>query len=173
MDLYAPKMAQCKHTAQDFTQNTFSPHVAVLCSPDAEALCQKNNLTFVELVQPFCRLTTEAHIRDPNSIPHSIKNLKITMRDMMSQLPPPAVGKKLMSDAVANAQPQLAEGSRGNVLSIGNYDLQLAPSTPWYEAYRECFLQLLPPSDHEFLNHCLGFQATCIIISLESKIYIH
>jgi len=52
-------MAQCKQTAQEFIQNTFNPHVAVLCSPDAEVLCQKNNLTFVELVQPFCHLTTE------------------------------------------------------------------------------------------------------------------
>lgn len=52
-------MAQCKLTASDFIKNTFNPHVAVLCSPDAEVLCQKNNLTFVELVQPFCRLNTE------------------------------------------------------------------------------------------------------------------
>ena len=52
-------MAVCKQTANEFIQNTFSPSVAVLCSPDAEVLCQKNNLTFVELVQPFCRLTTE------------------------------------------------------------------------------------------------------------------
>lgn len=52
-------MAQCKQNAQEFVQNTFNPHVAVLCSPDAEVLCQKNNLTFVELVQPFCRLTSE------------------------------------------------------------------------------------------------------------------
>ena len=52
-------MAQCKQNAQEFVQNTFNPHLAVLCSPDAEVLCQKNNLTFVELVQPFCRLTSE------------------------------------------------------------------------------------------------------------------
>lgn len=52
-------MAQCKQNAQEFVQNTFNPHVAVLCSADAEVLCQKNNLTFVELVQPFCRLTSE------------------------------------------------------------------------------------------------------------------
>lgn len=32
----------------------------------------------------------------------------------------------------------------------------LAAATPWFEAYRECFLQTLPPSDHEFLKHCLA-----------------
>ena len=52
-------MAQCKQSAQEFIKSTFSPQVAVLCSNDAELLCQKNNLSFVQLVQPFCRLTTE------------------------------------------------------------------------------------------------------------------
>lgn len=54
-------MAQCKQNAQEFVQDTFNPHVAVLCSRDAEVLCQKNNLTFVELVQPFCRLASEGN----------------------------------------------------------------------------------------------------------------
>lgn len=54
-------MAQCKQSAPEFIQNTFSPHVAVLCSKDAEVLCQKNNLTFAQLVQPFCRLGTEGN----------------------------------------------------------------------------------------------------------------
>lgn len=149
-------MAQCKQTAQEFIQNTFNPHVAVLCSPDAEVLCQKNNLTFVELVQPFCHLTTEAHIRDPNNVPHTIRHLKISMLDMTTQPPQQAVARKMMSDAVANAQPQLVDGGRGNVISIGNYDLQLSASTPWFEAYRDVFLQVLLPSDHEFLSHCVG-----------------
>lgn len=52
-------MSHCKQTAEEFIQNTFSPHVAVLCSPDAELLCQKNNLTFQQLIQPFCRLSSE------------------------------------------------------------------------------------------------------------------
>lgn len=149
-------MAQCKQNAQEFVQNTFNPHVAVLCSADAEVLCQKNNLTFVELVQPFCRLTSEVHIRDPNNVPHTIKHLKITMRDMSYMLPSQNVARKILNDIVAGAQPQLVEGNRGNVVSVGDYDLQLTSSTPWFEAYREKFLHMLPPSDHEFLNHCLG-----------------
>lgn len=149
-------MAQCKLTAQDFIQSTFSPQVAVLCSSDAELLCQKNNLSFVQLVQPFCRLTTEAHIRDPNNVAHTLQNLRISMVDMNSHTSSPAAARKIMNDAVNNAQLQMAEGNRGNVMTIGNYDLQLSASTPWFEAYRECFLKFLPPSDHEFLKHCLG-----------------
>lgn len=149
-------MAQCKQTAPEFIQNTFSPQVAVLCSADAEHLCQKNNLSFVELVQPFCRLNTEAHIRDPNNVPHSMHNLKITVKDLNTPPPQQAVARKMMTDTVASAQPQLMDGNQRNVITIGDYDLQLSATTPWFEAYRECFLHLLPPSDHEFLNHCLA-----------------
>lgn len=53
------KMAQCKQTAYEFIQECFSPMVAVLCSTDAELVCMKNNLSFVELVQPFSRLSSE------------------------------------------------------------------------------------------------------------------
>jgi len=52
-------MAQCQQTAEEFILDVFSPLVAVLCSADVEAVCQKNNLSFVELIQPFCRLSTE------------------------------------------------------------------------------------------------------------------
>lgn len=61
-------MSQSKQTAEEFIQSTFSPHVAVLCSPDAELLCQKNNLTFHQLIQPFCRLSSEGEIIDQYQI---------------------------------------------------------------------------------------------------------
>lgn len=66
------------------------------------------------------------HIRDPNNIPHTIKNLKITMRDMNMQLPQAVTARKMMNDVVASTQPQLAEGGRGNVVTFGSYDLQLS-----------------------------------------------
>jgi hypothetical protein len=37
-----------------------------------------------------------------------------------------------------------------------------AATTPWFEAYRESFLQSMPASDHEFLNHYLA----CILLVL-------
>ena len=47
------------------------------------------------------------------------------MRDMSYMLPSQSVAKKILNDIVAGAQPQLIEGNRGNVVSIGDYDLQL------------------------------------------------
>ena len=42
-----------------FVKDAFGLPVAVLCSEDASVICKKNKLTFVELLRPFCRLTTE------------------------------------------------------------------------------------------------------------------
>ncbi|XP_070575139.1 trafficking protein particle complex subunit 8-like [Ptychodera flava] len=157
-------MAQCAQSAQEFIQNAFGPMVAVLCSHDAEVLCQKNNLTFVEMVRPFCKLTTEAHIRDPAGQVHSVRNLRIIVNEMNMQPPSPTIARKITNEAVSNAQlPQVAEGNRTNVLSVGNYDLQISPSTPWFEAYRDSFLHTVQiPSDHEFLKH---FVACMLVVS--------
>lgn len=54
-------MAQRKKSEIEFIQDSFCPQVAVLCSYDAEVICRKNALTFVELVQPFCRFNGESN----------------------------------------------------------------------------------------------------------------
>ena len=52
-------MARSKLSAFEFIQEALAPMVGVVCSTDAEILCKKNNLSFVELLQPFCRLQAE------------------------------------------------------------------------------------------------------------------
>ncbi|ESO86902.1 hypothetical protein LOTGIDRAFT_202689, partial [Lottia gigantea] len=160
-------MAKCKQTAEEFIQNTFSPHVAVLCSAEAELICQKNNLTFVQLIQPFCRLPTEVHTRDPNNLPHVIRNLRLNVCDMTNPGYPtqPAAIRKLLNDSVANTQLPSRDGGKSNVLSVGNYDLQLNSSTPWFESYRDMYLKIMPASDHEYLNNCLA----CVFIVSSSN----
>lgn len=58
---HSPAMAQCTQSAFEFIQSAFCPMVAVMCSEDAEKVCQKNNLSFVEMVRPFCHLTSEGN----------------------------------------------------------------------------------------------------------------
>ncbi|XP_074645318.1 trafficking protein particle complex subunit 8-like [Tubulanus polymorphus] len=157
-------MAQCKQTAHEFIQDAFSPMVAVLCSHDAEQVCQKNNLSFVEMTQPFCRLTQEAHMRDPGNLTHTMQNLRIVMKDMNTSVPQPTLARKLMSEAVGNTQPPSSDGNHGNIISVGSYDLQISSSTPWFEAYRETFLQVAFPSEHEFVRHFLA----CIFVVTSS-----
>ncbi|ELT91258.1 hypothetical protein CAPTEDRAFT_79642, partial [Capitella teleta] len=158
-------MANCKKTPHDFIQDVFSPRVAVFCSHDADVVCKKNDLSFVQLIQPFCRLNSEVHIRDPGNISHTVRNLRVIVQDMNSLPPQPTLAKKQLNDVVANSLPAGSTTAAGqdtgipgvsNVVSVGNYDLQLSTSTPWYEAYREKFLQIMYPSDHEFTGHLLA-----------------
>lgn len=53
-------------TAKEVVQNIFSPLIGVLCSPQADELCYKNNLSFVELLQPFSKLTNDGECVDTN-----------------------------------------------------------------------------------------------------------
>ena len=55
-------MATCKLTPKEFIKNSFIPQVAVLCSEDAETLCLKNNLRFVELLQPYSKINGEGTV---------------------------------------------------------------------------------------------------------------
>ncbi|XP_043921778.1 trafficking protein particle complex subunit 8 [Protopterus annectens] len=147
-------MAQCLQSVQEFIQDAFVPLVAVLCSEEAEKVTRKNELNFEELVRPFCRLTSEVHMRDPNNQIHVIKGLKISINNIVTQPPQPGAIRKRLNDVVSACQP--ADGLVANVITAGDYDLNISATTPWFEAYRENFFQTTSASDHEFLNHYLA-----------------
>ncbi|KAK7150553.1 hypothetical protein R3I93_011711 [Phoxinus phoxinus] len=175
-------MAQCVQSVQEFIQDSFVPMVAVLCSEDAETVTRKNNLTFPELLRPFCRLTSEGHLRDPNNQVVVVKGLRISVTGVNTRPPQTPELERLLSQAVSVCQPP--EGSPANVISAGDYDLNISDrtvkasvpwysdwketltqlssskyytaTTPWFETYRENFLQSMPASEHEFLSHYLA-----------------
>lgn len=73
----------------------------------------------------ICIFCLTAHIRDPTSTAHPVHNLHVNVREM-SQIPPsPTMARKMLTDVVANCQPQ-TENSRTNVITVGDYDLQLS-----------------------------------------------
>ncbi|XP_068093412.1 trafficking protein particle complex subunit 8 isoform X2 [Hyperolius riggenbachi] len=175
-------MAQCLLSVQEFLQDSLIPQVAALCSDEAEKLARKNQLSFCELLRPFCSLSTEVHMRDPNNQLHVIKNLKIAVNSIVTQPPLQAAIRKHLNDVVSCSQPP--EGLVPNVITAGDYDLNISDrslkasvpwynnwketlmelnkskcfsaTTPWFESYRESFFQTMPASDHEFLNHYLA-----------------
>ncbi|XP_075997687.1 trafficking protein particle complex subunit 8 isoform X2 [Genypterus blacodes] len=161
-------MAQCVQSVQEFIQDSFVPMVAVLCSEEAEKVTRKNNLNFAELLRPFCRLTSEGHIRDPNNQVQPVKNLRICVNNVVAS-PTAASGalspaqRRQLNEVVLSCQPQ--EGVVANVITAGDYDLNFNATTPWFEAYRENFLQLMPASEHEFLNHYLA----CLLVVSSSE----
>lgn len=52
-------MANCKFSPREFIQRSFSPMIAVFCSDAVNKICQKNNLSLTQLLQPFCTLDKE------------------------------------------------------------------------------------------------------------------
>lgn len=60
-------MAQSFQNVQEFIQDSFVPMVAVLCSEEAQRITSKNNLSFAELLRPFCRLTSEGKSPNPST----------------------------------------------------------------------------------------------------------
>uniref|UniRef100_A0A8D1I323 Trafficking protein particle complex subunit 8 n=1 Tax=Sus scrofa TaxID=9823 RepID=A0A8D1I323_PIG len=156
-------MAQCVQSVQELIPDSFVPCVAALCSDEAERLTRLNHLSFAELLKPFSRLTSEVHMRDPNNQLHVIKNLKIAVSNIITQPPQPGAIRKLLNDVVSSSQP--AEGLVANVITAGDYDLNISATTPWFESYRETFLQSMPASDHEFLNHYLA----CMLVASSSE----
>ncbi|XP_061593405.1 trafficking protein particle complex subunit 8 isoform X2 [Cololabis saira] len=156
-------MAQCVQSVLEFIQDSFVPMVAVLSSKEADRLTRKNNLNFSELLRPFCRLTSEGHIRDPNNQLQTVKNLRICVNNVVTTPTPssaalsPAQYRQL-GEVVLSCQP--LEGALATAMRTGDYNLSLSVTTPWFETYRENFLQLMPASEHEFLNHYLA----CLLV---------
>lgn len=160
-------MAQCVQSVQEFVQDSFVPMVAVLCSEEAEKVTRKNKLSFAELLRPFCRLTSEGHIRDPNNQLQTVKNLRICVNNLSPSLKPPLTSvspaqRRLLDHIVLSTQPQ--EGAISKI-TAGDYNLNFSTTTPWFEAYREAFLQTMPSSEHEFLNHYLA----CLLVVSSSE----
>ncbi|XP_046999759.1 trafficking protein particle complex subunit 8 isoform X1 [Schistocerca americana] len=148
-------MAQCKLTPHEFIQNAFSPLIAAMCSPLVDQACQKNNLSFTEMIQPFCKLNTEAHFREPSGGVIPVRNLRFTVLDVNARPPQPTLARKFLNESVS-----FASSERNYPINIGDQTVEIPASAPWFEAWRETFLQVQFPSDHEFTKHFLG----CILV---------
>nr|XP_022915433.1 trafficking protein particle complex subunit 8 [Onthophagus taurus] len=150
-------MAHCKLTPHEFIKNAFTPQIAVICSPKVEEISQRNNLTFRELLQPFCKLGTEAHYKDPTGNVVSIRNFKINLQDINFRPPQPTLARKFLNSSVSEAPDVRFQNN-----NVGEYILHVPTSVPWFEQWRDTFLQVQFPSDHEFTKH---FVACMLVIS--------
>ncbi|TSK58116.1 Trafficking protein particle complex subunit 8 [Bagarius yarrelli] len=138
-------MARCAQSVQEFIQDSFVPMVAVLCSDDAERVTRKNNLSFPELLRPFCRLTSEGHLRDPNNQIVVVKGLRISVTGVNTRSAQPTELHRFLSQAVSACQPP--DGPAANIITAGDYDLNISDrsvkaSAPWYTDWRETLTQL-------------------------------
>ena len=117
-------MAKLSSTAREFIQKSFSPCVAVLSSPLVDELCQKNNLSFIELLEPFSTLDKEGNaswiiiscsveisnyffflrpavsFRDPSGSTIVVRNLRVVLSDVNQKPLEPAVARRLLNESV-------------------------------------------------------------------------
>ncbi|XP_053609244.1 trafficking protein particle complex subunit 8 isoform X2 [Plodia interpunctella] len=153
-------MAKSSKTAQEFIQGSFSPIIAVLCSPKVENVVSKNNLSLAELFQPFGSLDWEGQFREPGGSVCIVKNWKLIIRDVnWKPLQPMEARKQLNNSVLHNFNDKTVS------LELENRKFDVPQSTPWFDAWRETYLEVQFPSDHEFTKHFLS----CIIVGTTNE----
>ncbi|XP_054278415.1 trafficking protein particle complex subunit 8 isoform X2 [Macrosteles quadrilineatus] len=148
-------MSHFKVSYQEFIQHSFSPSIAVMCSPLVDDICKKNNLSFTELIQPFCKLQVEASYREPSGTIITLKNFRINVSHVDSRPPQPTMARKFLNESVSSHV-----NEKTTTMTVGNVSLDVPVSVPWFDAWRDTFLQVQFPSDHEFTKHYLA----CILV---------
>jgi len=148
-------------SSSNFIKTVYGPKVAVLCSQDAELLSKRNNLTFVQLLRPFCDIKKEIHIRDLNGQLSQITDLQISLHDLKDVVPNSSQINQMVLNSVQSAMNTCGKLETWNI-KHGNYDLNINVSCPWYEAYRESVIALAPQKDNEFIN---SFVACLLVVS--------
>ncbi|XP_049881251.1 trafficking protein particle complex subunit 8 [Pectinophora gossypiella] len=148
-------MARSTKTAQEFIQSSFSPIVGILCSPKVENVVSKNNLSFTELLQPFAAMDWEGQFREPGGSVCTVKNWKLIVRDVNWKPLQPTEARRQLNNAVLHNFNEKTVS-----LDLEGRKFDVPQSTPWFDAWRETYLEVQYPSDHEYTKHFLS----CIIV---------
>lgn len=125
-------------TLESFMRRTFPPLIGSMTSPEAEKVCQKNNLTFVQLVQPFSHVSLDYMLKDPSGNDFNIKYLQVGFKDVNERLPSGHDVQILCNEAVANSW---CDVTRQVSSSISTLDIP--DECPWFEAWTHAFLKVI------------------------------
>ena len=147
---------------QEWIQDYFNPVIGVLSTPEVNASCHKNNLSMVELLEPFSRLTSDVTVKDPEGINHPVPNLSLTFQDFnkdpvrnfeQAWKNQGKTWKHLLSDTVSSIteEPLVSRAFPSRAVQ-----LEAPGFTPWFDAWTKLYLQSIPCVEHEFLRHHLG-----------------
>lgn len=101
--------------------------------------------------QPTYFHSTAAHFRDTAGTSVSIKGLRVNVCDVNWRPPQTILAKKMLNESVTSA---FSEKLRPIKLEDGTF-VDIPVSEPWFEQWRETFLTVQFPSDHEFTRHLL------------------
>ncbi|EDV97571.1 trafficking protein particle complex subunit 8 [Drosophila grimshawi] len=143
------------YNARDVIKNIFSPLIGVMTSNMADEICHRNNLSFVELLQPFAKLPNDAHFRDVSGTSVSVRGLRLNFCDVDWRPPQTVLARKMLNESVTNAH-----NEKTRLATIAGIDLELPTAEPWFEQWRETFLTVQFPAEHEFTRHLLS----CLLV---------
>ena len=136
----------------EWIEDHFCPVIGILTTQDVDALCHKNNLSMVEMLQPFSKLTSDVPIKDPEGANHSISSLSLAFQDFQKD-PTKTVGPRLLADTVASVT---EEPLVSRAFPSRSLQLEAPGFTPWFDSWTKIYLQSLPSVEHEFLRHHIG-----------------
>uniref|UniRef100_A0A1I8NQR6 Trafficking protein particle complex subunit 8 n=1 Tax=Stomoxys calcitrans TaxID=35570 RepID=A0A1I8NQR6_STOCA len=142
------------YNSRDIVQNIFSPLIGVLCSPYADEVCHRNNLSFPELLQPFAKLQNDAHFRDISGTSVSIRGLRLNFCDVDWRPPQTVLARKMLNESTT------VYNEKTKIIHLADISLELPSSEPWFENWRETFLTVQYTADHEFTRNLLS----CLIV---------
>lgn len=115
------------------------------------------------MLQPFLRLSSDAHFRDTAGTSVSIKGLRVNVCDVNWRPPQTILAKKVLNESVSSAY---GEKMKSIKLDDGSF-VDIPASEPWFEQWRETFLTVQFPSDHEFTRHLLC--SLIVVSSIDSN----
>lgn len=104
------------------------------------------------LTGTVCLFIFVAHFRDIAGTSVSIKGLRINVVDVNWRPPQTILAKKMLNEAVTTAPG--GDKMRAIKLDDGSF-VDIPVSEPWFEQWRETFLTVQFPADHEFTRHLL------------------
>ncbi|VVC87502.1 unnamed protein product [Leptidea sinapis] len=98
-----------------------------------------------------------SHFREPGGSQCTVKNLKLVIRDVNWKPLPPTEARRQLNNAVLynfneNTSPKLIDD---------HHNFNVPKATPWFDAWKETYLEVQFPSDHEFTKHFIS----CIIVA--------
>jgi hypothetical protein len=100
-------MAQTRLSPKEFLQDCFPPRLACLWSDDAEEICRKNNLNFIQIIQPFLRSNAEMISSDLTNRRFYMKNFSLHVSTIEQAVAPsPIIARNIFQDRVASCVDQ-------------------------------------------------------------------
>lgn len=112
----------------------------------------RNNLTCVELLQPFSKLTSDVTLKDVDGSNHNVPSLHIILQDFRKDSQK-LINQKVLLDRISD------ENCEDSDMVTKHYEktsLDAPGFTPWFDVWMKLYLQSLPVVEQEYLKHQLG-----------------